>query len=195
VTHTIRSPRQDCLDHPCRQRPIGQASSQHPENLRSHHPRRSSRQRESSHRNVTVTNSTNAWAIYLGPKPVAHPSASTNHFPHRTSPGQQPARSLYRVAASFEPRHVRSRRDNRSRVRCAPATTTANASGLKYVPLTPATLLDTRTRSRTHRQADCQYATKPSPPVATPASRPAPRHHRVVSVVNQTSAWAWASDR
>ena len=93
--------------------------------------------------NVTVVNSTNAWAVYIGPNPVANPSTSTVNF----KAGQVQANSL---TVALSPTGTLS-----ATYMSNPGNTThlvfdvtgyymAGTGGLKYVPMSPARLMDSR---------------------------------------------------
>jgi hypothetical protein len=139
--------------------------------------------------NVTVVNSTNAWAIYLGPAPISKPKASTINF----LKGQIAGNSLTVALSS-------SGTLSATFMSGAGATTdlvfdvtgyyTADATGLRYVPLTPASLLDTRSgigmTGKFSANTPRTFAVRGH--AGVPAN--AAGITGVVSVVNQTASWA-----
>jgi hypothetical protein len=93
--------------------------------------------------NVTVVNSTNAWAIYLGPTPVAKPSASTINF----LTGQIAGNSLTVALSStgtLSATYMSGAGNTTDLVFDVTGYYTADTTGMRYVPLTPASALDTR---------------------------------------------------
>jgi hypothetical protein len=138
---------------------------------------------------VTVVNSTNAWAIYLGPAPISKPKASTINF----LKGQIAGNSLTVALSS-------SGTLSATFMSGAGATTdlvfdvtgyyTADATGLRYVPLTPASLLDTRSgigmTGKFSANTPRTFAVRGH--AGVPAN--AAGITGVVSVVNQTASWA-----
>jgi hypothetical protein len=94
--------------------------------------------------NVTVVNSTSAWAIYMGPAPVAKPAASTINF----TKGQIAGNSLTVALSStgtLSATFMGSKGATTDLVFDVTGYYTADATGLRYVPLPSASLLDTRT--------------------------------------------------
>jgi hypothetical protein len=94
--------------------------------------------------NVTVVNSTTAWAVYMGPAPVAKPAASTINF----LTGQIAGNSLTVALSStgtLSATFMGSKGATTDLVFDVTGYYTADATGLKFVPLAATTLLDTRT--------------------------------------------------
>ena len=93
--------------------------------------------------NVTVVNSTTAWAVYLGPAPVAKPGASTINF----LAGQIAGNSLtvaLSSTGSLSATFMGSSGATTDLVFDVTGYYTADGTGLRYVSLNPAPLLDTR---------------------------------------------------
>ena len=93
--------------------------------------------------NVTVVNSTNSWAVYLGPDPVAKPTSSTINF----KKGQTVANNLTVQLSSTGTLNATFMSTKGSRTDLVFDVTgyyTPDSSGLRYVPVTPARFLDTR---------------------------------------------------
>ena len=94
--------------------------------------------------NVTVVNSTNAWAVYLGPAPIAKPTTSTINF----TKGQIQGNGLTVALSStgtLSATFMSSAGNTTDLVFDITGYYTADMSGDKFVPLTPTRLLDTRT--------------------------------------------------
>jgi hypothetical protein len=139
--------------------------------------------------NVTVVDSTSDWAVYLGPSPIARPSASTVNF----TKGQVTGSSLTVALSStgtLSATFMSSPRQTTDLVFDVTGYYTADATGLRYVPLTPASLLDTgsgiglsgKLGANTPRTFTVRgHAGVPSNAAGIIG---------VVSVVNQTAPWA-----
>ena len=93
--------------------------------------------------NVTVVNSTFSWAVYLGPDPSASPPTSTINF----NKGEIRANNVTVVLSATGSLSATFMSFNGNRTDLVLDVTgyyTADSTGAKYVPLTPARLLDTR---------------------------------------------------
>ena len=93
--------------------------------------------------NITVTGSTNSWAIYIGPDPLAKPPASTLNF----SKGQIRANSLtvlLSTSGTLSATFLSSAGNKTDLVFDVTGYYTADLTGATYVPIAPARLLDTR---------------------------------------------------
>ena len=93
--------------------------------------------------NLTVVNSTNGWAAYIGPAPIAKPLASTINF----SKGQIRANSMTVALSSAGKLSATFLSSGSAKVDMVFDVTgyyTADLTGAKYVPVDPAPLLDTR---------------------------------------------------
>jgi hypothetical protein len=93
--------------------------------------------------NVTVTGSTNSWAVYLGPTAVVKPATSTINF----KKGQVLANNLtvaLSSSGSLSATFLSSAGNTTDLVFDVTGYYTADLTGAKYVPITPARLLDTR---------------------------------------------------
>jgi hypothetical protein len=138
---------------------------------------------------VTVVNSTNAWAIYLGPTPVAKPSASTINF----LTGQIAGNSLTVALSStgtLSATYMSGAGNTTDLVFDVTGYYTADTTGLRYVPLTPATALDTRVgvglAGKFAANTPRTFTVRGHAGVPTTAAGIT----GVVSVTGQTSSWA-----
>ena len=93
--------------------------------------------------NLTVTNSSNAWAVYLGPAPAASPTTSTINF----NKGETRANNLTVMLGStgtLSATYMSFAGNTADLVFDVTGYYTADSSGYMYVPMAPARLLDTR---------------------------------------------------
>jgi hypothetical protein len=93
--------------------------------------------------NVTVVNSSAGWAVYLGPAPIAAPTTSTVNF----TAGQVAGNNLTVALSStgtLSATYISSAGATTDLVFDVTGYYTADATGVRFVPLTPARLLDTR---------------------------------------------------
>ena len=93
--------------------------------------------------NVTVVNSSFSWAVYIGPDPLAAPTTSTINF----NTGEIKANSLtvaLSATGSLSATFLSTPGNKTDLVFDVTGYYTADATGSKFVPLTPARLLDTR---------------------------------------------------
>jgi hypothetical protein len=139
--------------------------------------------------NVTVVNSTNAWAIYLGPAPVTKPGASTINF----LTGQIAGNSLTVALSSsgtLSATYMSGSGNTTDLVFDVTGFYTADSSGTRYVPLTPASLLDTRTgvgmSGKFSANSPRTFTVRGHAGVPTTATGIT----GVVSVTGQTAPWA-----
>ena len=139
--------------------------------------------------NVTVVNSTNAWAIYLGPAPVTKPGASTINF----LTGQIAGNSLTVALSSsgtLSATYMSGSGNTTDLVFDVTGFYTADTSGTRYVPLTPASLLDTRTgvgmSGKFSANSPRTFTVRGHAGVPTTATGIT----GVVSVTGQTAPWA-----
>lgn len=93
--------------------------------------------------NVTVVNETASWAIYLGPDPIANPGTSTINFVKGDIKGNSLTVALSGTG-SLSATYMSNPGNSTDLVFDVTGYYTADASGAKYVPLTPTRLLDTR---------------------------------------------------
>jgi hypothetical protein len=94
--------------------------------------------------NLTVTGATHSWAVYLGPDPIVSPLASTINF----AQGQTRANSLTVVLSAtgtLNATYLSSGTNTTDLVFDVTGYYTADATGARFVPITPDPLLDTRT--------------------------------------------------
>jgi len=139
--------------------------------------------------NLTVVNSTNSWAVYLGPNPVDNPSSSTVNFRSR----QVVANNLT-VALSdtgtLSATYMSSGGNTTDLVFDVTGFYTNDLSGDEYVPLRPVRMLDSRWANGIVGKI---YAS--SPRTLQVAGRggvaaDAKGMSANVTIVNQTSSWA-----
>jgi outer membrane protein assembly factor BamB len=93
--------------------------------------------------NLTVVNSTNAWAVYLGPDKIASPGTSTINF----AKGQIRANSLtvpLSIAGSLAATFLSSAGNKTDLVFDVTGYYTADLTGARFVPLAAASVLDTQ---------------------------------------------------
>jgi spore germination protein YaaH len=93
--------------------------------------------------NVTVVNSSFSWAVYVGPDPVAAPTTSTINF----NTGEIKANSLtvgLSATGTLSATFISNPGNTTDLVFDVTGYYTADATGSKFVPLTPSRLLDTR---------------------------------------------------
>ena len=93
--------------------------------------------------NVTVVNSTFSWAVYVGPDPLANPPTSTINFNN----GEIRANNLtvkLGATGSLSATYMSFNGNTTDLVFDVTGYYTADATGVRYVPLAPARLLDTR---------------------------------------------------
>jgi hypothetical protein len=138
---------------------------------------------------VTVVNSTNAWAIYLGPAPISKPKASTINFLKGQIAGNSLTVALS-ATGTLSATFMSGSGSTTDLVFDVTGYYTADATGRRYVPLTPASLLDTR--SAIGLSGKFSANTPRTFTVRGHAGVPANAAGitGVVSVVNQTSSWA-----
>jgi hypothetical protein len=139
--------------------------------------------------NVTVVNSTTAWAVYLGPAPVTKPAASTINFIKGQVAGNSQTVALSStgtLSATF----MGNSGATTDLVFDVTGYYTADATGLRYVPLPSASLLDTRTGTgltgKFSANTPRTLAVRGHAGVPTSAAGIT----GVVSVVNQTAPYA-----
>jgi hypothetical protein len=143
--------------------------------------------------NVTVVNETFAWAIFLGPDPTAAPGTSTINFVKGDIKGNNLTVALG-AGGSLSATYVSNPGNTTDLVFDVTGYYTPDASGSRYVPLTPARLLDTRAANGLpgHLTANTpatfwvSAANRPGSPV--PAGATAVTGN--VTVVNETFPWA-----
>jgi hypothetical protein len=139
--------------------------------------------------NVTVTGSTSSWAIYLGPAPIVHPGSSTINF----AKGQTRANSLT-VALSptgtLSATFISSSGQSTDLVFDVTGYYTADLTGARYMPITPAPILDTRVANGLSGKFSASiprtFVVRGRGGVPTNATGIT----GIVSVFNQTNSWA-----
>jgi hypothetical protein len=139
--------------------------------------------------NVTVTNETSAWAVYLGPDPVANPSTSTLNF----LGGDIKANGLtVALAASgtLSATYISTAGNTTDLVFDVTGYFTPDTSGATFHPLAPARLLDTRVGNGLSGKlsANAPATFQVGGRGGIPANATAVTGN--VTVVNETSAWA-----
>ena len=93
--------------------------------------------------NVTAVNSTNSWAVYLGPTPVAKPSTSTLNFKRRQVVANNLTVGLS-PTGTLSATYLSTAGNTTDLVFDVTGYYTADLTGATYVPITPVRLLDTR---------------------------------------------------
>ena len=139
--------------------------------------------------NVTVVNPTNSWAIYLGPKPLAKPGSSTINFTRAQVQGNSLTVALSSTG-TLSATYMSSKGATTDLVFDVTGYYTADATGARYVPLAPATLLNTRTgiglSGKVHATTPRTFTVRGHAGVPATATGIT----GVVAVVNQTAPWA-----
>jgi hypothetical protein len=139
--------------------------------------------------NVTVTGSSGGWAVYVGPDPVAKPTTSTVNFKR----GEVVANNLtvaLSATGTLSATFMASKGTTTDLVFDVTGYYTADDTGLRFVPVTPARLLDSRVGNGLSGKL---YAAKPRPfqiggRVSVPSGARA--ISGIVTVVNSTGGWA-----
>jgi hypothetical protein len=140
--------------------------------------------------NVTVTNASNGWAVYVGPDPLVKPAASTINF----AKGQTRANSMtvaLSTSGTLSATFLSSGKSTTDLVFDVTGYYTADLSGAKYVPIsTPVTILDTRASvglgGRFAANAPRTFTVRGTGGVPSTATGIT----GIVSVFNQTNSWA-----
>jgi spore germination protein YaaH len=139
--------------------------------------------------NLTVVNSSSAGVIYLGPDPVAKPLTSTINF----KKGQVIANNLtvaLSLGGKLSATLIAGAGSKTDLVFDVTGFYTADATGVKFVPVTPARLLDTRSgnglvgKLKANVPRSFQIASRNSVPAAAKAIT------GNLTVVNETNSWA-----
>jgi hypothetical protein len=139
--------------------------------------------------NVTVVNATNAWAVFVGPDPDPSPASSTINF----SAGDIRANGLTVALGSggtLSATYMSTTGNTTDLVFDVTGYFTADSSGAKYVPVTPARLLDTRVGNGLSAKlsANTPATFQVTGRGGVPAGATGVTGN--VTVVNETSAWA-----
>ena len=139
--------------------------------------------------NVTVVNASNSWAVYLGPDPVAAPTTSTINFSAAEVKGNSLTVALG-TGGNLSATYISTAGNTTDLVFDVTGYYTADVSGAKYVPISPARLLDTRFGNGLSAKLS---ANTPATFVVggrglIPANASAVTGN--VTVVNETNSWA-----
>ena len=139
--------------------------------------------------NVTVVNSTNAWAVYLGPKPDAAPTTSTINF----TAGQVKGNSLTVALGSggtLSATYISTAGNKTDLVFDVTGYYAKDTTGARFTPLTPARLLDTRVGNGLSGKftANVPRAFQITGRAGIPTNTAGVAGN--VTVVNQTYSWA-----
>jgi len=139
--------------------------------------------------NVTVVNATSGWAVYVGPQPIAQPSTSTINFKRQQVLANNvtvPLNANGMLSATY----MSTKGNTTDLVFDVTGYYTADDTGVRFVPVTPARLLDTRHgiglsgkfKANTPRtfQIDSRVSL-PSTATAITGN---------LTIVNQSSSWA-----
>ena len=144
--------------------------------------------------NVTVVDETFAWAIYLGPDPTPAPGTSTINFVKGDIKGNNLTVALG-ADGSLSATYVSNPGNTTNLVFDVTGYYTADATGSRYVPLTPTRLLDTRAgnglpkapiKANIPATFWVSAANRPGSPVPSGAAGVTGN----VTVVNETFPWA-----
>jgi outer membrane protein assembly factor BamB len=139
--------------------------------------------------NVTVVNPSSAWAVYLGPDPLASPTTSTINF----GAGQVKGNSLTVSLSStgmLNATFMSTPGNTTDLVFDVTGYYTLDATGAKFVPLSPARLVDTRIavglagKVTANTPATFQVSNRGGVPAGATGVT------GNVTVVNETSSWA-----
>jgi hypothetical protein len=139
--------------------------------------------------NVTVVNSTNSWALYLGPTPLAAPPTSTINFSRRQVLANNLTVALS-ATGTLSATYLSTAGNTTDLVFDVTGYYTADLTGATYVPITPARMLDTRIGNGLSGK---QAAGAPGTFQVSDRGRIPPGVIAVsgnVTVVNQTNSWA-----
>ena len=139
--------------------------------------------------NVTVTNSTNSWAVYIGPDALIKPPASTINF----KKGQVLANGLtvsLSATGTISATYLSTKGNTTDLVFDVTGYYTADATGYRFVPVTPARLLDSRSGNGLSGKfkANTARTLAMASRVSVPSTAKAIAGN--LTVVNQTNSWA-----
>ena len=143
--------------------------------------------------NVTVVNETFAWAVFLGPDPIANPRSSTINFLTGDIKGNNLTVALG-AGGSLSATYLSTPGNTTDLVFDVTGYYTNDASGSRFVPLNPTRLLDTRSGNGLAQQISANTPAtfwvstqnRPGSPVPVDASAVTGN----VTVVNETFSWA-----
>jgi hypothetical protein len=139
--------------------------------------------------NVTVVNPTKSWAVYLGPDPIANPTTSTINFTSGEVVGNGLIVALS-ATGTLSATYMSTAGNTTDLVFDVTGYYTADLSGARFVPMTPARLLDTRVgnglsgKLLANTPATFGVAGRGAVPVYAGAVT------GNVTVVNETNSWA-----
>jgi spore germination protein YaaH len=139
--------------------------------------------------NVTATGSTAGWAVYLGPDPQIKPSSSTINF----SKGQTLASNVtvaLSPSGTLSATYMSAAGNKTDLVFDVTGYYSDDATGLRFVPITPARLLDTR--AGIGLAGKLKANTPRTFPMAGRVSLPSTAQaiSGNLTVINETSSWA-----
>jgi hypothetical protein len=139
--------------------------------------------------NLTVTDSTNSWAVYIGPDPIAKPASSTINFVK----GQVRANSLTVALnhnGTVSVTYMSNGSNTTNLVFDVTGYYTADSTGATYIPTTPARVLDSRVGNGVSSKlvANTPRVFQVTGRGGIPATATAITG--TISVVNQTSSYA-----
>jgi hypothetical protein len=143
--------------------------------------------------NVTVVNETFAWAVFLGPEPIASPTTSTVNFVTGDIKGNNLTVALG-TGGSLSATYISTPGNTTDLVFDVTGYYTNDASGSRFVPLNPTRLLDTRFGNGLTQQltantpATFWISTQNRPTSPVPVDATAVTGN--VTVVNETFSWA-----
>jgi spore germination protein YaaH len=139
--------------------------------------------------NLTVTNSTNGWAAFVGPDPIDKPTSSTINF----KKGQVVANNLtvpLSATGTLSATFMSTKGSTTDLVFDVTGYYAADATGVRFVPITPARLLDSRigVGLAGKIKANAPRTFQINSRVSLPANATAISGN--VTVVNETGSWA-----
>jgi hypothetical protein len=138
--------------------------------------------------NVTVVNPTNAWAVYLGPASTSSPTTSTINFSANQVAGNNLTVALG-GGGTLSATYMSTSGNTTDLVFDVTGYYTADATGVRFVPMSPARILDTRSNvgitgkipANTPKSFLARAGGVPSSATGVTGN---------VTVVNETSGWA-----
>jgi hypothetical protein len=139
--------------------------------------------------NVTVTNSTNSWAVYVGPDPIAKPSSSTINFVKKQVRANSMTLALS-ATGTLSATYISSGTNTTDLVLDITGYYTADNSGATYVAIPPVRAVDSRVgnglsgRVTANQPRVFQVTGRGGIPADSSAVT------AVVSATNQTNSWA-----
>jgi outer membrane protein assembly factor BamB len=143
--------------------------------------------------NVTVVDSTFAWAVYLGPEPIAKPTTSSINFTSGQITGNGLTVALS-PTGTLSATYVSTPGNSTDLVFDVTGYFTPDSTGATYHPMTPARLLDTRHNNglsqKLHANTPATFYVTAQNRTGSPVPAGATAVTGNVTVVDETFAWA-----